>query len=57
MREQRRENRLRDVVASRGELVEDQVFARHVRAILVGRFFDVVDGTRDEGVVGDAPPV
>ena len=51
------ENDLRDVVAARRELVENDVFAGDGRAIPVRRLLDVVQGTRDERVVGDTSPI
>ena len=55
--DERTENRLRDVVAARRELVEDEVLAWNGRAILVRRLLDVVERARDEGGVRDAAPI
>ncbi len=57
VRQQRTENGLRDVVSPRRELIEHEVFTRHVRAVLVRRLFDVVEGARYERVVCDPAPV
>ena len=44
-------------MAAGGELIEHDVLARDVRAILVRRLFDVVERPRYEGMIRDAPPV
>ena len=49
--------RSQGVVATRRELVEHQMLARHGIAQLVGRLFDLVDRPRRERVVGDTTPV
>ena len=54
---QRAKDDLGDVVSARGELVEHHVFARDGRPVPVRGLLDVVEGARDERVIGDAPPI
>src|SRR5439155_5832808 len=57
VRQQRAEDRLRNVVATRGELIQDEVFLRDLRLVLVGLLFDVVECARHERMVDDGAPV
>src|SRR5258708_34578016 len=54
---ERSEDRLGHVVATRGKLIEDEMLFRDRGAVPVGFFLYIVQGARGERVIGDFAPV